>query len=88
MEIKQIKLWLKKYRPALRCIRFIVLYWICILIAEYSSFYRTGMIPNNILTAVIAAFLIFYRFVSITIVPAIMFLWITDLITKIHENKS
>lgn len=83
MEIKQIKIWLKKYRRPVMCLRFLLTYAIFLLIAKYSSVFNTGIIPKDLWSTSIIGILVTYRFLSIFFAPAIFTLWVFEVV----ENK-
>jgi len=88
LEIKQIKIWLRKYRRPLTCLRFLLTYLVFLLIAKYSSVFNTGIIPKDIWSTGIVAVLVMYRFLSIFFVPFILVLWIFEVIEKILESRN
>jgi membrane protein YdbS with pleckstrin-like domain len=83
LEIKQFKSGLKKYKRPVMCLRFLLTYEVFLLIAKYSSIFNTGIIPKDLWSIGIVAGLVMYRFLSIFFVPAILALWIFEVL----ENK-
>lgn len=79
MEMKQIKTWLKRYKRLITCFRFMIIYFLVLNLAKYSSVFNTGFIPKDLFSAAVIGALIIYRFFCITFVPAIIFLWLISL---------
>lgn len=87
MERKQIKIWLKKYRRPLMCLRFLLIYWAFLLIAKYSSVFNVGMIHKDIWSISIVVIVATYRFLSLAFVPSILALWIFELLGYYKEKS-
>ncbi len=82
MERKQIKIWLKKYKRPLTSLRFLLIYWIFLLIAKYSSVFKTGMVPEDKWTVLVVSIVVIFRFLCIAFVPGILVLWIFELLSS------
>ena len=79
---KLIKIWLKKYRRPLTCLRFLLIYWIFLLIAKHSSVFNTGMVPEDKWTVLVVSIVVIFRFLCIAFVPGILVLWIFELFSR------
>ena len=82
----KIKEFLAEFRLPLICARFVITYYVVLLIAKNTSFYNSGMVPRNVLTVVIAVLLVVYRFLSVAFVPALLILWLSRLPNKRKEG--
>ncbi len=88
MERKPIKYWLKKYKRLVSCLRILLIYWIFLLIAKYSRVFSVGLNPQSIGNLVIAGIVVVYRFLSIAYIPALLVLWIFEILQKPLEKEN
>ena len=86
MERKQVKAFLDKYKRPLSCARFILIYLLFLNIAKYTSLFDKGLVPGDFFGIMIIGFIVVYHFFSIALIPALIFLWIIELIAS--HNKS
>ena len=77
----------RKYNKPLNCLRIILLYILFLFLAKYSYIFRTGFIPKEILSTIIAVCLILYRFLSIAVVPAVLIIWVLENISNKNFGK-
>lgn len=72
----------KRKKRLLRCLRILLIYFIFIQIAKYSSVFNNGIIPGDFWSCFVIVAVIMYRFLSIAMVPAILVLLLFDLFDK------
>ncbi len=77
-----MKDWLGREKYLWASLRFILLYCFSMFVAKYPAIYDKGMVPGNLFIAVVAGFLIMYRFLAVAFVPALLVLWVFKIIEK------
>jgi uncharacterized membrane protein (DUF485 family) len=87
MERGELREIAKKYALPLACARLVVFYFIFLLIAKYSSFFATGIIPKDIVSSAIGVCLLMYRLLVIAVVPALLFMWLADLAIRLYRRQ-
>ena len=70
--------WLRQQRRLVLCLRFLSLYALFLSIAKFSSIFRAGVVPGDLLNITVIAVLILYRFFSIAVVPTLVLLWVFE----------
>jgi len=87
MEIRKIRAWLKKHKRPAMCIRILVVYLVCLMIAKYSVIFEQGLFGSNIWGRIVIVIIMFYRFLSIAFVPGILILWISEKLVTASKDK-
>jgi len=87
LEITKLKDLFRKYKLLFTCLRFLIVYWVFFLIAKYSSIFYTGLVPKELFSCIVIGCLVFYRFLCVAFIPALMFLWILKLTITKSEHK-
>ncbi len=83
----EIKAWLRKYKRPVMCVRFLAIYLILLFIIKHSPIFDTGLNPKHILSTLIIGIVVMYRFLSMAFVPAILILWISEILSEHHTSK-
>jgi hypothetical protein len=86
MEVKEIKNWLKKHKKPVMCVRFLAIYLI-LFIVKHSPIFDTGLNPKHVISVLMIGIIVLYRFLSIAFVPAILILWISEILSESHTFK-
>lgn len=87
MEIREIKAWLKKHRRPAMCVRILIVYMVCLMIVKYSVIFEQGIFGSGIWGKIIVVVTLFYRFLSISFVPGIIILWISEKLVTTSKDK-
>lgn len=88
MEMKEIKTRLKKYQKPVMCLRLLAIYWILLFIVKHSPIFDAGLNPKQVISIFIISIIVMYRFLSIALVPAILVLWVYEILSKNHDRSS
>jgi hypothetical protein len=86
LERKQLRALWKEYKLPLTCARFLIIYLVFLFIAKYSSVFMTGFMPNNLFSTTIVVFVLFYRLLCIAVAPAILVVWLSEIVLQRHFN--
>jgi len=86
VEIVKIKAFLKKYRQPVTCIRILIMYWIFLFVATHTAVFDYGITKGK-LNIFVAAIVMLYRFLSISLVPGLLVLWLFDPVSKVKKLK-
>ena len=70
------------------CVRFLTTYWILLFIIKHSPIFDTGLNPKHILSVLIIGIVVVYRFLSMAFVPAVLILWISEILFENHNHSS
>lgn len=81
MELTKIKEFIKVYRRPLIVLRILLAYWVFLFVAINTSVFYYG-VTKGILNISVSVLVMFYRFLSITFVPAILVLWFFEIVRK------
>ena len=87
MEIRKIKAWLKKHRRPAMCVRILIVYMVCLIIVKYSLIFEQGIFDSGIWGKIIVVVTLFYRFLSISFVPGIIILWLSEKLITTSKDK-
>ena len=77
----------KQHKHYLRYFFYVVLYGMLLILVKYTPMYEKGLSPDNYLSIVVIAFLIFSRFMTFLVLPAILWCWFWNLILNRKEIK-
>lgn len=84
----EMKIWLKKYKKPVMCLRFLAIYWISLFIIKHSPIFATGLNHKYIFSILIIGFVVMYRFLSMAFVPAILILWVSEILFGNHNRSA
>ena len=76
----------KPYKIPLGCLRVVFVYIVLLLIAKHTPIFRTGFVPKDIVTIFVLASLMFYLFLTMAVVPAMLTFWLVK--TSLDKNKT
>jgi len=85
--VKKSKKDFKKFDRIIRVIFYLTTFFIFYSFCRYSNFYEFGFLTGSVFGAISITIVIIFRFLSFTLVPALIFLILINKIIKKYEHK-